>query len=264
MRHTPTIPSTAPDPGAEPSSERPAARAPCPVKGPAEGESVSDWLVRDAAEREARQLEGLAELAAMGLSLARAVHRRAEAVQAGADDGAETAAALAGLGTAYTRLARAVRDTWGLETRIAEARRQRAMGLEVARVDALAAEETRRATEQVSRNIAAINIQSIVDDLIDAEHEGDDDAWDRLHDLAEEQILAIQDDEDFRDRPTGEVVAAVAKAIGLNPDWDRFAEEDWAEEDREARAWGSPYGRGFKPWGPSDITGPAREGTGPP
>jgi len=79
---------------------------------PAPDESVADWLIRDAAEREARQLEGLAALAAMGLSLTRTVHRRIEA--APAEDGAQTSAAVANLGATYTRLTRAVRQTWAL------------------------------------------------------------------------------------------------------------------------------------------------------
>jgi len=247
MTHASTLEG---EPDANPSGARPWT---C-VQGP--GECVTDWLIRDAAERETRQLEGLAELAAMGLSLAKTVHRRIEAAQAEGDEGPETSAAVANLGATYTRLARAVRQTWALENRIAEARRRRMLGLEAVRAEAAAAEASRRTTEQAGRTITALHIQSIVDELIDAEHEGDDEAFERLHALAEEHLIDARDEDDFRDRPTGEVVAAIAKAIGLNPDWDRWADEDWAEEDAEARAWGSPYGRGFKAWGRDETIEP--------
>jgi len=157
-----------------------------------------------------------------------------------------------------------VRQTWALENRIADGRRKRAMGFEVSREEAAAAEDQARVRERVGRNIAALHIQSIVDELIDAEHENDDDAFLRLHELAEEHLLDAKDEEDFKDRPTGELVARIAKAIGLNPDWDLWADEDWAEEDAEARAWGSPYGRGFKAWGRDDAEPlpPCGEGVG--
>jgi hypothetical protein len=225
------------------------------------GESVTDWLIRDADERDERQLEGLAELARMGLSLARTVHRRIEAAQAEDDGAPDASAAIANLGTTYTRLSRAVRQTWALENRIADGRRKRLMGFEVRRVEAAAAEESRRTAEQVGRTVTALYIQSIVGELIDAEHEDDDDAFVALHNQAGDLLADLKDQEDFKDRPVGELVAAVAKTIGLCPDWERFAEEDWAEEDREAKAWGSPYGRGFKAWTREEIS--TRE-TGPP
>ena len=241
------------EPHADPSGAR---SGPC-VQRP--DESVTDWLIRNAAEREARQLEGLAELARMGLSLSRTVHRRIEAAQAEDDRAPETSAAIANLGTTYTRLTRAVRQTWALENRIAEARRKRLMGFEVARVEAPC--EPKRAN---GRAINAGYIHDIVDELIEAEHD-DADTVRRLHEEAYEYLVDAKDDEDFNDRPVGEVVATVAKLIGLNPVWDRWSDEDWAEEDAEAKAWGSPYGRGFKAWGPgSEGEGQSPHKTGPP
>ena len=250
-----------PPPSTDPLPER------SPPHAQSAAESVAEWLARDAAERETRQLEGLAELAGMAMSLARTVHRQVEARQGVDEVGPEAVQALGSLGTTYARVARTVRQTWALESRIAEARRKRLLGIEAGRAEAAKAAPTAADAEARAasgRNFTAMAVHSILDELIEAEHD-DDAAVDRLHNEAYEHLMDAKDDEAFSDRPIGEIVASIAKAIGLNPDWDAWRYEDWAEEDAEAKAWGSPYGRGFKPWGPGEgSTGEARHETGPP
>ena len=239
-----------------------------PPHGQSAAESPADWLARDAAEREARQLEGLAELATMALSLARTVHRQVEARQAVADEvSPEAVQALGSLGTAYARAARTLRQTWALENRIAEARRKRLLGIETARAEvagkAAPTAYDAEAWAASGRNFTAMEAHAILDEMIEAEHDDDDTAL-RLHNEAYEHLMDAKDDEAFPDRPMGEIVASIAKALGLNPDWNAWRYEDWAEEDAEAKAWGSPYGRGFKPWRAGEGGGEALHETGPP
>jgi len=243
-------------PVSDPSGNRSGARGWNVGDGPAPGEDVLEWLERDAAVREGRQLKGLAELGEMSLAMARTVSAQVEAkVAAGLEDGpgADVDVAIGRLSMAFTHLGRAVRQSYSLEGRIAEVRRKRMAGVEIVRAEAAAKIAERKAQEDCGRFINAAHAHDILDEMIEAEHQDQDIVLD-LHNQAYALLVEAKDEEDFNDRSTGELVASIAQAIGLNPDWTQWEDEDWAEEDREERAWGSPYGRGFK----------ARGKTGPP
>jgi len=216
---------------------------------------VLEWLERDAAAREGRQLRGLAELGEMSLAMARTVSKQVEAkvaAVAGDDPGAEVDVAIGRLSMAFTHLGRSVRQSYSLEGRIAEVRRRRMAGVEIVRAEAAARIAERKAHEDCGRMINAAFAHDILDEMIEAEHE-DEATIVRLHDEAYALLVEAKDEEDFNERATGELVATIAQAIGLNPDWTQWEDEEWAEEDREERAWGSPYGRGFKAWGKTET-----------
>ena len=50
------------------------------------------------------------------------------------------------------------------------------------------------------------------------------------------------DFEGYGDRPVSWTVARLCKALNLDPDWEMFAQEDWAKEEARAGVAGSsPY-----------------------
>jgi hypothetical protein len=164
---------------------------------------------------------------------------------------------------AYNRVARAVRQTLAMETQVADAETRRLTGIEAVRDQAAADKAERESRAKTGQLIKAMAAHDILGELIEAEHEDDDEAWAQLHAKAYEHLVDAKDREDFDERSMGELIAAVAKALGLCPDWDHWACEDWATEDAEERPWGSPYGRGFKPWSREDVAAAGLE-TEPP
>jgi len=211
------------------------------------------------AEREAM----LRRLAEIGMAMAEALADELEEVRAAAPDAEGNRPSVAPLSLAYNRVARAVRQTLAMETQVTDGENRRLAGVAAVKAKAAAEIAERESRAETGRLIKAMVAHDILGELIEAEHEDDDETWARLHARANEQLVDAKDDEDFADRSMGELVAAVARAIGLCPDWDRWAGEDWAEEDAEDRPWGSPYGRGFKPWTREDVAGGVGE-TGPP
>jgi hypothetical protein len=73
-------------------------------------------------------------------------------------------------------------------------------------------------------------------------------------------------------RPISETVARLCQALNPDPDWDDFAQEDWAREEARAGVAGSPYvsldrgGSGACVLAVRGLQGAglARETTGPP
>jgi len=47
--------------------------------------------------------------------------------------------------------------------------------------------------------------------------------------------------EAYGDRPVSETVTRLCQALNLEPDWDEFAQEDWAKDEAKAGVAGSPY-----------------------
>jgi hypothetical protein len=174
-----------------------------------------------AAERQRRRLDELAEI---GMDVARAVARQANA---------EAPAPVAELSLAYARVSRAVRLTLMLQSRLLEAG---------ARAETEAAERAFRSTPEYARKA---RVERIVERLAVDEHPDDEDRIDALIAEAGERL----DDEDLygdlMDRPMREIVARLCRDLGLDPDWTALAQEPWASEDStspiaEAMAGGGP------------------------
>jgi hypothetical protein len=185
-----------------------------------------DGCVCDSADaRTERHLRGLAELGEIGLELARLVRRRAAEQAAANPDGAVDES----LGLVFARIARAVRQTFALEARLAEDRRTAQ-----AETAARAAAESRLRVER-----RKTKVRTAVERILDAEaHESD--AENLFYDLTE-RLETDYDDADFTDRPIGELVARICRDLGVIPDWSLWEDQDWAIEEIAARPRGSPY-----------------------
>ena len=214
-------------------------------------------------QRTAEHEAMLRRLAEIGMAMAEALADEMAEVRAATPDDQGVRPSVAPLSLAYNRVARAVRQTLAMEVHVTAGENRRLADIEAVRAKAAAEIAERESRAETGRLIKAMVAHDILGELIEAEHKDDDETWARLHARAYEQPVDAKDDEDFPDRSMGELIATVAKAIGLCPDWDRWAGEDWAEEDAEDRPWGSPYGRGFKPWTREDVAGGVGE-TGPP
>jgi hypothetical protein len=156
-------------------------------------------------------------LGEIGLELARLVRRKAVEQAAANPDGAVDES----LGLVFARIARAVRQTFALEARLAEERRT-----------AEAASAARRVERRKTK------VRTAVERVLDAEPE-ESDAENLFYDLTE-RLETDYDDADITDRPIGELVARICRDLGVTPDWSLWQDEDWAIEARGITA--SPPG----------------------
>jgi hypothetical protein len=164
------------------------------------------------------QLQLLGELAEIGLDIARAIDRRVQA--------AEPEPSLADLNaaaTAYARVARAVRQTIMLQSRLLADRKA----------------ETARAGDLRAR------VRRIVRQAIEDEH----DDKEQVERLAQEAAEGLEQERfgDVLIRPIGEIVAGICKDLGLDPDWPAFAGEISAAE---------AFARGAAEPASAPLTGP--------
>jgi len=191
--------------------------------------------------RERRERHGriLTELADIGMNLARALERRAVALAEAAEaadtpvaGAAEAAREDAGvMALAFSRVAKAVRQTLALEARLAD----RAAPPGLGPADPAAIEAEARARRRAGGDISRLAAADILERSIEAETEGAE--TERLLADLYERLRDDQDMEVFADRSVGEIVNAVRHDLGLPPD-----DTDWeAECEAEAAdAFGSP------------------------
>lgn len=180
-------------------------------------DALDDWS-RPLVER---QLQVLGRLAEAGLEVAVAVERQARA----ADDGA----ALQGLAMAYARAARAVRMSILLQSRL---------------IEDLKAREAEAEDPEFERSEGhKLRVERIVGRVARAAFGDDEETVERLAGEAAERL----DDEDLYgevvSRPVGELVALICRDLGLDPDWNRLAEEAWARAEMEGGDPRSPFAR---------------------
>jgi hypothetical protein len=166
-----------------------------------------DALLR---ERALHQLDRLDQLGDLGLTVSRAVARRAEA--AGADED------LGALAMAYSRAARAVRQTVMLHDRLIKSLQDWDKAAIAAFDDA----------DTLARNNHKARVERIVERAARNRHGEDDDAIDRLVTEAAERL----DDEDLYgevlNRSVADLVAEICRDLGLEPDWPEGAEALWS------------------------------------
>lgn len=158
-----------------------------------------------------RQLDRLDRLADAGLEMAAAIAAQVKAAES------FDAPAVA---MAYARVARAVRLTLALQSRLVSDRRTR---------DERAAAERARAEAEDDESDKA-RVERIVERVIRAEHDDED----TVEQLGAEAAERLDDDDlydDLLDRPLSEIVAIICRDLGLSPDWPRLAEEGWAQRE---------------------------------
>ncbi len=168
-----------------------------------------------------RQLQMLGRLAEAGLEIAVALEAQAKGGEA---------VVQGDVAMAYSRVARAVRQTIMLQSKL---------------IEALQEHETGRAGRKAAARASAARI---VRGVIDDDRTNDAERAERLAAEAAERLR----EEDFSDllaRPFGEAVAEICKDLGLSPDWLALAEDCAAAE---AALCGKP---GEAPEEP-DYTGP--------
>jgi hypothetical protein len=239
---------------------------------PPVADDAASETVRRARALAARQLEVLERLAEMGMAVARAVERQAQALAAmppapaepgggaepsdacepcGAEAPPETSLGggrgVQGLAMAYARVARAVRMTLALQSRVLR-------DLEAVERQASCSapfEAGQRASARAERKR---RIARILTRVIDAA--APDDAPEAIDALSAEASERLADDDvcgDALTRPMGEIIARICADLGLEPDWTAFAQEAWAEgEQADPR---SPFAiLGRAPGAQDDLT----------
>ena len=84
-------------------------------------------------------------------------------------------------------------------------------------------------------------VERIAERQLKALH-GDD--GEQVERLMLEACERLDDDDIYRDvinRPVGELVARICQDLGVEPDWERLAEEAWAQEEMQRGVEGSPF-----------------------
>jgi hypothetical protein len=196
----------------------------------ADGSAIIAPVPDDPEGRTARQLAMLQELAEIGMQIARAVRDEALATDAPADDDAPKRPSRFGngdLGLVYSRIARAVRQTVALETRVAEGGQKAC----------LERDQRHAAAVRWAAHERRAEIRGYVTEAIEAEgvqHGASDHEVDRLLDDLEDRIEAY--DPLLGDAPMGEVVARICADLGIVPDWSLWDGHAWAAEHLMARA----------------------------
>jgi hypothetical protein len=181
--------------------------------------------------RAARQLAMLQELAEIGLQMARAVRDEALACVDAAEDDAPRPPSRFGngdLGLVYSRIARAVRQTLALETRVADDSERSRVEREQRRVAAL-----RWASEERQREIRDYVAEAIEAEAV--EKQSSEREVERLLNDLDERIEAGDYDDRLDDAPVGELVERICADLGVIPDWNLWDDHDWAIEHLRAR-----------------------------
>jgi len=193
----------------------------------------------------------------------------------------KTVAAARDLAQAYGKVSRSVRQNALLEDRLEAGLKGRCDALEGARrawtvntaeAEAARAAEAEEAAWQEAHG-ARLEREEIVAEVMQqltfSQREEEVDALDiEFAELLEEGAGY----EAYGDRPVSWTVARLCKALDLDPDWDEWAQEDWAKDEARAGVAGSPYvsmerggtGERVLPVRGLQGAGLAREATGPP
>jgi hypothetical protein len=168
--------------------------------------------------RTEQRLAMLRELSEIGMRLARGVERQAETPETASGD----------LGLAFSRIARAVRQTLALEARL-EGEREACVQEERAMRDQQLARAARSSVERRSKLVRRAVGQAI-------ESDAEENDFEQLFDDLDERLGDREDDDDFLDRPVSELVARICKDLGVAVDWSLWEDEGWALAEAAARA----------------------------
>ena len=191
-------------------------------------------LSDEARARGAARLAVLAELAEIGMVLARDLRRQAEAAaEAGQEPPAD-------LGLKFARIARAVRQTLALEARLEEAGAlAAAQAAGRAQRQAAAQREHQAAARRDEGEARRYQAGAAVERLFDP---CDDEAFERLENALCDWMLDA-DADDLADKSVAEIVLAICRDLEITPDWSLWADEPWAQA-AEGAARGSPASTG--------------------
>ena len=198
-----------------------------PDDAPSRAEALAHGLI-------APQLAMLTRLAEAGVEIAVALKDQAQGPTKKSET--EVAVVSADIGLAYDRVARAVRLSLALQSRLvsdlANLERGRAEAAEDARIEredsAFFKDHARR--ERVDRIVRRVTL---------AEHPGGD-AYVRLRQEAEENLEDFDRYDDLLSRPFSEIVDVICRDLGLTPDWTLLSQEGWAQRELASGSPGAP------------------------
>jgi macrodomain Ter protein organizer (MatP/YcbG family) len=214
----------------------------------------------DGVERGRARLRGLGRAGEVGEVLLGLVERLAVRTVrivdgAGEDDAGalKAVAAARDLALAYAKVSRSIRQNALLEDKLEAELRDRISGLEDARraralkrADAEAAKAAADEKAEYQRvhgprlareAIVAEVMEQLIYDRYENEPQQMGVLRSDLADLLEEGAGF----EAYGDRPVSETVTGLCQALELDPDWEFFAQEDWAKDEARAGVAGSPY-----------------------
>jgi len=205
--------------------------------------AVADITAFDAAEaldpaigRAEARLRDLEEVRGICMSIARVVQKQALA-QGDLQDVGDTAGAKEVLGSNVVTLM--VRGDFGLVIdRVAKAVRLTVMLEEKEEkiIRDLKAGVIERAVEVRARRRRG-EVERVMMAAIHDKHRLSESGRERDR----ERLYEHLDREDFEARPVSEIVRRLCDMIGLRPDWNRWADEPWADEEAQAGVPGTPY-----------------------
>ena len=200
-------------------------RYPCPdPKPPTEADLDTPEMVETAAaiERNERHLRMLAELAELGMEMARTIVQNAKENSEPAADDAVARKPPVDPAKAFSIIALAVRRTIALEAHLTEEVKTRRAGLFTQRARRRAdLDQAHRGA--VNETIDEILEEAISEDFPDLKCEGAERLLSDLQDL-------LFDADEFRDylqRPIGETIAKLCTTLGLDPDFCVQDGETW-------------------------------------
>ena len=179
-------------------------------------------------ERHARDVRMLEELAEVGMDLARELRSRLLERTEGEGE----------LALAFTRVARAVRQSVMLKQRLISDRETRDRKAEAERMERPVVDLGWVLGKQTPGSIRKDTVRNGVENAIEDEFDAAD-AEELLDEVYER--LDAYDEAEFVDRPIGEMMARICKDLGVTPDWSLFEDEDWAVEEARTQVAGSPY-----------------------
>ncbi len=162
-----------------------------------------------------RQLELLDRLAEVGLEIALTLERQAKAA-APEERAGDPSVDLQAVALAYSRVARAVRLTILLRSKLADAG-------DMPEVDPV--DDAQEAAEG-----RKLRIERVVRRIVQAETDDEE----KIERLLDEATDRLDEDDCYGDvmmRPVSEIVADICRDLGLDPDWSRLAQEAWAREE---------------------------------
>jgi hypothetical protein len=190
---------------------------------PDDPEGRAEVGVCAAEARRERQLAMLHELAEIGMQMARAVRDEALAPAEAAGDTPKPPSRFGGgdLGLVYSRIARAVRQTLALESRVAEQ-------IDTARVEHARTRlgALRRAVEDRQHEIRDYVAEAIEAEAVERKTPERD--IERLLDDLDERLEAGDYDDALADGLIGDLVARICADLGVTPDWSLWEDQAWA------------------------------------
>jgi hypothetical protein len=145
-----------------------------------------------------------------------------------------------------SRIARTLRLTLAMENQLYDDLAAEPVA-PAARKPEPSAEAQRRTETGIRGCILGSTIVPVVEQAIqDAEDpKGDGSDTERRFDHLHERLVDEDEIVSFGTLPIGASIARICADLGLTPDWSLWEDEDWAIEEAETDAPGSPYGRSW-------------------